>query len=57
MTTNDRKTEIKRAIEIADRVLRETPMGRYPRDELWLVGERARLADELRELETTARGA
>jgi hypothetical protein len=48
------KAELKRAIEIADRVLWETGNGKswnWVRDYSWLQDERARLARELRELE------
>jgi hypothetical protein len=59
MTMNDnRKTELKRRIEIADRVLWET-QGRWNgctnwiKDRNWLEAERARL---VRELEDAALG-
>jgi hypothetical protein len=50
------REELKRRIEIADRVLRETPRGKYPKDELWLECERARLEDELRAIEASEKG-
>lgn len=48
------REELKRCIEIADRVLWETGHGtgwNWPRDYAWLQTERARLVRELRELD------
>jgi hypothetical protein len=48
------KAELKRAIEIADRVLWETRDGKsysWVKGYFWLQGERARLVHELRQLE------
>ena len=50
--TDDGKAEIKRKIEIADRVLWETRHGtsyNWARDYSWLQDERARLVHELKE--------
>jgi hypothetical protein len=50
------KEELKRRIEIADRVLRETRYSGFSnwlRDYHWLQAERARLVRELSELEAT----
>jgi hypothetical protein len=42
------REELKRRIEVADRVLWETPVGRYVKDREWLECERARLVCELK---------
>jgi hypothetical protein len=55
--SENRKAELKAAIEIADRVLRETRGTYYIKDYRWLQNERARLVRELSELERRREGA
>ena len=50
--SEDRKAELKAAIEIADRVLWETRGTYYLKDYWWLQAERARLVRELEAVKT-----